>query len=72
MKKVLAIFVSMLLLASLSIAAVGCSKEEPAPAPAVEAPAAPAAPAAAPEAAPAAPAAPEAPAPAPEAPAPAK
>ena len=65
MKKVLAIFVSVLFLASLSLAAVGCSKEEPKQeaAPAVEAPAAPAAPAAAP-AAPAAPAA-EAPAPAP-------
>ena len=59
MKKVMAIFVSVLFLASLSLAAVGCSKkEEPAPAPAVEAPAAPAAPAAAP-------AAPAAPAPAP-------
>ena len=44
MKKVMAIFVSVLFLASLSLAAVGCSKkEEPAPAPAVEAPAAPAA-----------------------------
>ena len=66
MKKVLAIFVSVLFLASLSLAAVGCSKkEEPvAPAPAVEAPATPAAPAAAPAETPAAPAA-EAPAPAP-------
>lgn len=59
MKKVLAIFVSLLFLASLSVAAVGCSKkEEPAPAPAIEEPAEPAA------EAPAAPAA-EAPAPAP-------
>jgi len=67
MKKVLAIFVSVLFLASLSLAAVGCSKqEEPAPAPAVEAPAAPAA------EAPAAPAAPAAEAPAAPAPAPAK
>ena len=57
MKKVLAIFVSVLLLASLSIAAVGCKKAEEPAAPKVEAPAAP-------EAAPAAPAAP-APAPAP-------
>ncbi|MEN6359076.1 MAG: hypothetical protein ABFD59_03290, partial [Smithella sp.] len=67
MKKVLAIFVSVLLLASLSIAAVGCKKAEEAKAPAVEAPAAPAAPAAAPAETPAAPAAPaaEAPAPAP-------
>lgn len=65
MKKVLAIFVSVLFLASLSLAAVGCSKEEPKQeaAPAVAAPAAPAAPAETP-AAPAAPAA-EAPAPAP-------
>ncbi len=70
MKKVLAIFVSVLFLASLSLAAVGCSKkEEPAPAPAVETPAAPAAPAAE---APAAPAAPAAEAPAAPAPAPAK
>jgi len=56
MKKVLAIFVSMIFLASLSIAVLGC-KEAPKQdaAPKVEAPAAPAAPAAAP-AAPAAPA----------------
>jgi len=65
MKKVFAIFVTVLFVASLSFSVVGCKKaEEPAPAPAVEAPA----PAPAPEAAPA-------PAPAPEAapaPAPAK
>ena len=68
MKKVLAIFVSVLFLASLSLTAVGCSKEEPKQAaPAVEAPAPAAAPAAAPAETPAAPAAPaaEAPAPAP-------
>jgi hypothetical protein len=69
MKKVLAILVSVLFFASLSIAVLGCKKEEqkPAEAPKVEAPAAtPAAPAAsAPEAAPAATAAPAAPAPAP-------
>ena len=66
MKKVLAIFVSVLFLASLSLAAVGCSKEEPKQeaAPAVEAPATPAEPAVAPAETPAAPAA-EAPAPAP-------
>ena len=57
MKKVFAIFVAMLFVASLSLSVVGCKKaEEPAPAPTVEAPApdavnAPVAPA--PEAAPA-------------------
>ena len=61
MKKVLAIFISMLLLASLSIAAVGCKKAEEPAAPAVEAPAAPEEPAATDEA-PAAPEAEEAPA----------
>lgn len=68
MKKIFAIFVSVLFFASLSIAVVGCKKEEqkPAEAPKVEAPAAtpaPAAPAAetaTPAAAPAAPAAPAA------------
>jgi len=56
MRKVLAIFVSMIFVASLSIAVFGC-KEAPKQdaAPTVEAPAAPAAPAAAP-AAPVAPA----------------
>ena len=59
MKKVLAIFVSVLLLASLSIAAVGCKQAPKEEATTVEAPeAAPAAP----EAAPAAPEAPAAPA----------
>jgi hypothetical protein len=59
MKKLFAIFVAMLFVASLSLAVVGCKKaEEPAPAeaPKVEAPVAPApeaAPAPAPEAAPA-------------------
>ena len=61
MKKIFAIFVAMLFVASLSFAVVGCKKaEEPAPAeaPKVEAPVAPApadnaAPAPAPEAAPA-------------------
>jgi hypothetical protein len=45
MKKIFAIFVAMLFVASLSFAVVGCKKaEEPAPAeaPAVEAPVAPA------------------------------
>ena len=51
MKKVMAIFVTMIFVASLSIAVLGCSKKEE--------PAAPAAPAAAPSA-PAAPAAPAA------------
>ena len=59
MKKIFAIFVAMLFVASLSLSVVGCKKaEEPAPAPTVEAPApapdaanAPVAPA--PEAAPA-------------------
>ena len=51
MRKVLAIFVSMIFIASLSIAVFGC-KEAPKQdaAPKVEAPAAPAAPAAAPAA----------------------
>lgn len=44
MKKVLAIFLSMLLLASLSIAAVGCKKAEEPAVTAVEEPAAPEAP----------------------------
>ena len=66
MKKVLAIFVSVLLLASLSIAAVGCKQAPKEEATTVEAPAAPAAPEAA------APAAPAAEAPAAPAPAPAK
>ena len=67
MKKVFAIILSMLLVATFCFAVVGCKKAEEqkpeeaatteAPAPA---PAAPAAPAAAPEAAPAAPAAPAA------------
>ncbi|HOE79150.1 MAG TPA: hypothetical protein PLB14_07790 [Smithellaceae bacterium] len=61
MKKILAIFVSMLLLASLSIAAVGCKKAEEPAVTAVEEPAAPEAPAAA-DQAPAAPEAEEAPA----------
>jgi len=40
MKKVFAIFVAMLFVASLSLSVVGCKKaEEPAPAPTVEAPA---------------------------------
>ena len=40
MKKIFAIFVAMLFVASLSIAVVGCKKaEETAPAPTVEAPA---------------------------------
>ncbi|HUN54583.1 MAG: hypothetical protein ACLPSL_15465 [Smithella sp.] len=65
MKKIFAIFVAMLFVASLSFAVVGCKKaEETAPAPKVEAPVAQPAPAAtavpAPEAAPA-----PAPAPAP-------
>lgn len=62
MKKILAIFISVLFFASLSIAVVGCKKEEqkPAEAPKVEAPAATPAPAA--TAAPAAPAATAAPA----------
>ena len=39
MKKMFAIFVAMLFVASLSLAVVGCKKaEEPAPAPKVEAP----------------------------------
>lgn len=60
MKKVLAIFVSVLMFASLSIGVMGCSKEAPEQeAPAVETPAAPAAPAAT-DTAPAAEAAPEA------------
>jgi len=75
MKKIFAILVAMVLVASLSFAVIGCKKaEEPAPAetPTVEAPVTPA-----PEAAPApvAPAPEAAPAPAPEAapaPAPAK
>jgi len=62
MKKVFAIMISVLFFASLSIAVVGCKKEEqkPAEAPKVEAPAAQPAPAAteAPAAATAAPAAP--------------
>ena len=58
MKKIFAIFVAMLFVASLSFAVVGCKKaEETAPAPKVEAPVAQPAPAAtavpAPEAAPA-------------------
>lgn len=70
MKKLFAIFVAMLFVASLSLSIVGCKKaEEPAaPAPAVEAPApAPdaAAPAPAPDAAAPAPAPEAAPAPAP-------
>jgi hypothetical protein len=70
MKKIFAIFVAMLLVASLSISIVGCKKaEEPAPTPAVEAPAP--APAPAPDAAAPAPAPAPAPAAAP-APAPAK
>jgi len=60
MKKIFAIFVAMLFVASLSLAVVGCKKaEETAPAPAATA-----APAPAPEAAPA-PAATAVPAPAP-------
>jgi energy-converting hydrogenase Eha subunit F len=40
MKKIFAIFVAMLFVASLSISVVGCKKaEEPAPVPAVETPA---------------------------------
>ncbi len=59
MKKIFAMIISILFLATISFAVVGCSKkEEPAPAPAAET-AAPAAPAT-PEAAPAAPATPEA------------
>jgi len=62
MKKVFAIIISVLFFASLSLAVVGCKKEEqkPAEAPKVEAPAAQPAPAAteAPAAATAAPAAP--------------
>ena len=44
MKKIFAIFVAMLFVASLTFAVVGCKKEEPAPAeaPKVEAPVAPA------------------------------
>jgi hypothetical protein len=40
MKKIFAIFISMLFFASLSLAVVGCKKEEPVPAetPKVEAP----------------------------------
>ena len=40
MKKIFAIFISMLFVASLALAVVGCKKEEPAPAkaPKVEAP----------------------------------
>mgnify|MGYP006902030180 FL=1 len=56
MKKIFAILVAMLFVASLSLAVVGCKKAEetaPAEAPAVEAPAPEAAPAPAPEAAPA-------------------
>lgn len=66
MKKIFAIFVAMLLVASLSLSVVGCKKaEETAPeAPAVEAPVAPAPDAAAP-APDAAPAPEAAPAPAP-------
>ena len=60
MKKIFAIFISVLFFAALSLAIVGCKKEEqkPAEAPKVEAPAAQPAPAApaAPAAAPAAPA----------------
>ena len=71
MKRIFAIFVAMLFVASLSLSVVGCKKaEEPAPAPKVEAPAPEAAPAPATNA-PAAPAAPAAPIAAP-APAPAK
>ena len=52
MKKIFAIFVAMLFVASLSISVVGCKKaEEPAPVPAVETPAP--VPAPAPDAAPA-------------------
>jgi hypothetical protein len=65
MKKIFAIFISMLFVASLSLAVVGCKKaEEPAPAPKVEAPVAQpapvgtAVPAPAPESAPAPAAAP--------------
>lgn len=68
MKKLFAIFVAMLFVASLSLSIVGCKKaEEPAaPAPAVEAPApAPDAAAPAPDAAAPAPAPEAAPAPAP-------
>jgi hypothetical protein len=67
MKKIFAILISVLFFASLSIAVIGCKKEEPKPAeaPKVEAPAATPAPAAtAAPAAPAATAAPAAPAPA--------
>ena len=47
MKKIFAIFVAMLFVASLSFAVIGCKKaEEPAPAPKVEAPVAQPAPAA--------------------------
>ncbi len=47
MKKVIAIFVTMIFVASLSIAVLGCSKKEEAAAPAAtDAPAVPAAPAA--------------------------
>ena len=62
MKKVFAIILSMLLVATFCFAVVGCKKaEEQKPEEAaVEAPAPEAAPAPAPEAAPAAPAAPEA------------
>ena len=65
MKKVFAIFISMLFFASLSLAVVGCKKEEQAPveAPKVEAPVAQPAPAATAVPAPAATAVP-APAPA--------
>ena len=69
MKKIFAIFVSVLFFASLSLAVVACKKEEqkPAEAPKVEAPAATPAPGA-----PGAPGAAGAPAPAAPAPAPAK
>jgi hypothetical protein len=67
MKKVFAILISVLFFASLSIAVIGCKKEEqkPAEAPKVEAPAAQPAPAATAAPAPAATEAPAAPAPAP-------
>ncbi|MGD0279324.1 MAG: hypothetical protein ABSC11_08450 [Smithella sp.] len=65
MKKLFAIFVAMLLVASLSFAVVGCKKaEEPAPAPQVAMPAATAVPAPAATAVPA-PATTAVPAPAP-------
>ena len=67
MKKLFAILMSVLFFASLSIAVLGCKKEEqkPAEAPKVEAPAAQPAPAATAAPAPAATEAPAAPAPAP-------